>query len=584
MRNQQLADIFTEMADIMEILGEDSFRISSYRKVARVIQDCRQDVAVLAAEGRLEELPGVGKASAQKINEFVHSGLIRWHRELRSKIPPGLLDMLKIPGMGPKSAAAVWQGLKVTTLAGLKEAIENHRLEELPGFGAKKAELLGKGLAFLASAGGRVLLAHGLVLAEQVLAELRDVKGVERVEMAGSLRRGCETIGDIDLLAQAEDGEVLLAAFTHLPGVQQVLAAGETKAAIRYAQPELCPEAAQVDLRVVPAKSFGAAWQYFTGSKYHNVRLRGLAGRKKLKLNEYGLFLGDKPLAGAREEDVYAKLGLAWVPPPLREDRGEVEAAGAGGGGLPALVEEGDIKGDLHVHSPASDGHNTIEELIAAARRRGYKYLAITDHSPSSVIANGLNVQRLRENSKKIRKVNESLKGFTVLAGAEVDVLLDGRLDYPDEVLAELDFVIASVHSGLKGSRERNTARLLRALENPYVNCLGHPTGRMIQVREAMELDLEAVIAQAARTGTALEVSASPLRLDLSDVHCRRAAAAGAKLLINTDAHDAESLDQMRFGVLTAQRGWARRADVLNCQGVAVLRRWVQTKRRRARP
>ena len=577
MRNQQIGEIFSEMADIMEILGEDHFRIATYRKVARVIHDCTAEVADLAAENRLQELPGVGKSSAEKINEFVNLGSILAHQVLLRKIPPGLLDLLKIPGMGPKGVAAVWKGLEVTNLAQLQQAIDEHRLEELPGFGVKKAESLARGITFVEAAQGRILLCNGIVIAETVIGRLLTVCPVRQIEFAGSVRRGCETIGDIDILAQAENGQEVVDHFTRLDGVRRVLAAGNTKGSIVFGDPMICPDMVQVDLRVVPAQSMGAAWQYFTGSKYHNVRLREIAGKKKLKLNEYGLFRGEKFLAGETERQIYEKLDLPYIPPPMRENHGEIELARKGQ--LPAVVDLNDIRGDLHIHSPASDGRATVEEVVRGARQHRYDYIAITDHSQSSVIANGLDAKRLLANIKKIKKLDQSLKDFTVLASTEVDIRMEGSLDYPDEVLAELDFVIASIHSGMKGSAEKLTARLLRAMENPYVNCIGHPTGRMINVREPMQLDIAAVIAQAVQTNTALEISASPLRLDLKDTHCRRAVEAGAKFFINTDAHDVEGLGHMRFGVVTAQRGWVKKSDVLNCQPIQTIRDWVKRKR-----
>jgi DNA polymerase (family X) len=577
MKNKQLRDIFEQMADIMEILAEDRFRVNTYRKVARVISDSAKDVAALAAAGELQELSGVGKSSAEKINEFVHGGVIKAHQELLAKIPPGLLDMLKIPGFGPKGVAAVWKKLKVETLADLQRVIDDKSLEELPGFGAKKAEGIARGIQFIESAGGRILLAHALALADLIVGQLRLLDSLEEVEVAGSLRRGCETIGDIDILVQAKDGKEIIESFTRLPGVQRVLGAGETKASIQFAEPELCPDVVQVDLRIVPAESFGAAWQYFTGSKYHNVKLREIAGQKKYKLNEYGLFKGEKSIAGKTEQEIYKKLGLQYIAPTLREDRGEIELAQKNK--LPMIVELKDIQGDLHMHSPASDGRSEIEELVQAAKQLGYTYIAISDHSQSSVIANGLDVKRLQVSIKKIRALNESLQNFTIMISSEVDILLEGSLDYPDEVLAELDFVIASVHSGLQGSKERSTMRILKAMENPYVNCIGHPTGRMIHVREPMDLDMDAILQQAVETGTAMEVSASPLRLDLNDIHCRQAVEAGVKLLINTDAHDIHGLHLMRYGVATAQRGWATKSDVLNTQPVSAITKWVKRKR-----
>jgi len=577
MINKRLSEIFEEMADVMEILGADRFRINAYRKAARVIHDCGQDVGLLAVEGKVQELPGIGKSYAEKINEFVNLGSLQAHRDLLKKVPPGLLDLLKVPGLGPKGVAAVWKGLKVAGLSDLQAAIDDGRLEGLAGFGAKKSRSLARGIAFVKTARGRVVLGKAMLLAEGVVEQLGEAVKLEEVEVAGSVRRYCETVGDIDILAQADEGRGVCEAFVQLPGVQEVLAAVGTKASIIFATPQVSAQAIQVDLRVIAPKSMGAALQYFTGSKAHNVRLREIARKKKLKLNEYGLFKGERQIAGESEEQIYEKLGLAYVPATLREDRGEVERAQQKK--LPQLVELGDIRGDLHVHSPASDGRTPIEELVDQARRCGYQYLAISDHSGSSVIANGLDAKRLLSQIKKIKTLDKSLKGFTLLAASEVDILADGSLDYADEVLGQLDFVVASVHSGLGGTREKVTKRVLRAMENPYVNCIGHPTGRMINVREAMDLDMKSVIAQAVGTGTALEVNASPLRLDLKDIHCRMAVEAGARLIINTDAHDAEGLNQMRFGVATAQRGWVEKSKVLNCQPISSIGDWVAKKR-----
>ncbi|MCK4628054.1 MAG: PHP domain-containing protein, partial [Sedimentisphaerales bacterium] len=336
--------------------------------------------------------------------------------------------------------------------------------------------------------------------------------------------------------------------------------------------PNVCSDSVQVDLRVVPSKSTGAAWQYFTGSKYHNVRLREIAAKKKLKLNEYGLFRGEKQLAGKTEQDVYKKLGLAYIPPTLREDRGEVELAQKNK--LPAVVEQKNIRGDLHMHTPASDGRNTLEELTAMAQMLGYQYIAVTDHSQSSAIANGLDIERLLEHIKKIKALNEQYDDITILTSSEVDILMDGSMDYPDDVLAQLDFVIGSVHSGMAGPEEKCTARVIRAMKNPYVNCIGHPTGRLIGTREPMKLDMNAVIAAAVETHTALEINAHPMRLDLKDIHIRLAIEAGVKLIINTDAHDVAGLQLMRYGVATAQRGWATSSDILNCQPLDTIRAW----------
>ncbi len=566
------------MADIMEILGEDPFRVSSYRKVARVIQECTQDVAVLAERGELSNLPGVGKSSVEKIQEFLETGRIQVHQDLLKKIPPHLLDLLKIPGFGPKGTAAVWKHLGIASLDDLQKAIENHTLETLSGFGEKKAALIEKGIRFLQSAQGRILIGHADALAQKIMIQLQNNMHVDQIVPAGSLRRGRETIGDIDLLACGKKQKSIIEAFLESEGVQQILSQGDTKASVRIVDPEICSETIQVDLRVVPKTSFGAAMQYFTGSKEHNVRLRELAVKKGWKLNEYGLFDGETVIAGKTEESIYKKLGLPFIPPPLREDRGEIEAALERS--LPELVRQDDIRGDLHMHSPASDGHDSIEDLIEAAlREHGYRYIAISDHSPSSVIANGLDARRLLKQIEKIRKLNKSMKGFTVFASSEVDIHPDGSLDYPDEILEQLDFVIASVHSGLTGDRKKNTNRILRAMDNPYVNCIGHLTGRMINTREPMDLDLEAIFQHAAKTHTALEVSASPWRLDLNDLHCRQAVQAGATLCINTDAHSTEGLYDILYGVLTAQRGWVTKDSILNTHLASHLKKWVARKR-----
>jgi len=576
MRNQQIGDIFNEMADIMEIIGEDHFRINTYRKVARVIHDCPQDVSELAGREELRSLPGIGESSAKKIDEFVQHGTVQAHEKLLKKIPPKLLDLLKIPGFGPKGVAAVWKKLNVENIADLQRAIDDQSLEELPGFGAKKAEALAHGIKFLESAQGRILLIYAVGIAEAVVGQLRQrIAGLKRIELAGSLRRCRETIGDIDLLAEADDEELarhIVETFTRIDGVQEVILAGETKASVRFTDPNVCSDVVQVDLRVVPSKSTGAAWQYFTGSKYHNVRLREIAVKKKFKLNEYGLFRGEKQLAGKTEQDVYKKLGLAYIPPTMREDRGEVELAQKNK--LPAVVEQKDIRGDLHMHTPASDGRNTLEELVAMAKMLGYQYIAITDHSQSSAIANGLDIERLLKHIKKIKVLNEQYDDITILASSEVDILMDGSMDYPDEVLAQLDFVIGSVHSGLTGPEEKCTARVIRAMKNPYVNCIGHPTGRLIGTREPMKLDMNAVIAAAVETHTALEINAHPQRLDLKDIHVRQAIEDGVKLIINTDAHDVAGLQLMRYGVATAQRGWATSSDILNCQPLDAIRAW----------
>jgi len=584
MRNALLSAVFDQMADIMEILDEDRFRINSYRKVARTIGDLPVDAGLLLEEGRLAKLPGIGKSSLAKIEEFVTGGKIAAHEALLERIPTSLLELLQIPGMGPKGVKAVYENLKVTSIEDLKQALANGSVAALSGFGDKKATALQKGIEFLEASAGRIRLDQAMEAAAMVIAHLQKLPGIDRIEPAGSLRRRAETIGDVDILVttstskqEAEPiSEQIIRSFTSAPFVERVLAAGETKGSA-IIRTETTP--VQVDLRVVPAESFGAALQYFTGSKQHNVRLREIAVKARLKLNEYGLFKGDILVAGNTEEEIYEKLGLDFIDPLLREDRGEIEAAGKHA--LPKLVQLEDIKGDLHMHTFGSDGRCDIETMASAAQTLGYEFICITDHSESSIIANGQSPKRLAKQIERIHRIDATLKGITVLAGAEVDILADGALDFDDALLADLDYVVASIHSALRSPNEKVTSRTLRAMDNPYVTCIGHPTGRLIGQREAMDLDMAAVVEHAAQTHTALEVNANPYRLDLKDTHCKMAIARGVKLVIGTDAHSAAGLGLMAFGVATAARGWATADDVLNTLPTAKLKTFLKTKRPR---
>ena len=461
-----------------------------------------------------------------------------------------------------------------TVFAELKGVIETGSLAQLPGFGDKKAAAIAKGIEFLEKSTGRIRLDQAVEAAQLVSEFLNGLSGIQRIQPAGSLRRRAETIGDVDILVAAGRGKQIIQAFTDAPFVQEVLAAGPTKGSA-IIQMQTAP--VHVDVRVVPQKSFGAAAQYFTGSKQHNVRLREIAVKKKLKLNEYGLFRTDKMIAGTVEEEIYQKLGLDYIEPLLREDRGEIDAAQTHS--LPQLIEPEDIKGDLHVHTNASDGDCDIFELARAAKQAGYKYICVTDHSRSSAIANGLSSKQLAQQIKQIRKLNEQLKGITILAGTEVDILADSSLDFDNKFLAELDFVIAAIHSGLASPREKVTSRTLKAMDNPYVNCIAHPTGRLIGQREPMDIDIAAVINHAAQTHTALEVNANPWRLDIKDTHCRMAIEAGVKLAIGTDAHSIAGFGLMGFGVATAARGWATKANVLNTLSAAKIKSWAKSKR-----
>jgi len=573
MANRELANIFSQIADLLELKGEDPFRVNAYRKAARAVEGLTEDVADLLAAGKLDSVPGIGKSTAQKIAQYVKEGRIDKHAELLASVPEGLPALLQIPGLGPKKIQAAWKRLHVESLDDLKKAIDSGKLAELPGFGAKSVENIRQGIEFLERSAGRTPLGIAWPVASTLAESLKTAADLPRVEIAGSLRRGRETIGDVDLLCSSPRGEDVIRTFTTLAMVKAVRAAGDTKGTVLVETP--AGGDLQVDLRVVPAESFGAALQYFTGSKEHNIRLRELAARKKWKLNEYGLFDGDRQIAGRDEAGIYRKLDLPFIEPELREDRGEVERADS----LPALIALEDIRGDLHMHSTYSDGRHTIEEMATAAKKRGYEYIAICDHSRSQAIANGMPAERLLRQIREIRALNRRLKGITILAGCECDILSDGTLDYPDEVLAECDLVVASIHMGMGQDRAKVTRRTIQAMENPYVTIIGHPTGRLLGRREAMDLDIDEVIKAAVRTHTALELSASWQRLDLKDTHARQAVEAGAMLAINTDAHSAEQLDQMDYGVRTAKRGWVTKEAVINTRTLAGLKKFLVKKR-----
>jgi len=539
MKNAAVAEMFDRMADIMEVKGENAFRVNSYRKVARVLRDLAVDVEQVHSQGRLMELEGIGRSSAEKIAQYLETGRMEAYERLVAGFPTGALEMLRIPGLGPKTLARLMKEKGIESIEDLEAAIESGALDGMAGMGAKTIENLRSGIEFLRRSTGRILLGQALPLARRAVERLREACGTERVEAAGSLRRMRETIGDIDILAAVPPGRGkkarekaragVVEAFTTLPNVREVLAAGETKASVRT------EEGLQVDLRVVEPESYGAALVYFTGSKAHNIKIRALAQELGLKVSEYGVFRGEKPVAGGTEEEVYGALGLPWIPPELREDRGEVEAAARGQ--LPRLVELGDIRGDLHAHSNYSDGSLSVLEMAEAARRMGYSYLAITDHSVSLALAGGLSPERLARQHAEIEEARRKLGGFTILKGAEVDILPDGSLDYPDEVLATLDLVIASVHTNFKMPGREMTERLVRAARHPRVRAIGHPTGRLLGQRDAYELDVGALVEACAEAGTALELNCHMDRLDIADTVCRQARRAGAKVMLSTDAH-----------------------------------------------
>lgn len=581
--NAQLAALFDRMAQVLQLLGANRFRVAAYERGSRALEELSQDVAELADDPRkLTAIDGVGKGLAEHIVEFVKTGKVQEIDDAVEQVPPGVIELLNIPGLGPKGVKTLWEQGGVDSITVLKEKIVTGELEKLPRMGAKTIENLKKSIAFAESAGDRVNIADALPLAESIVATMKQVEHVTQISYGGSLRRGRETIGDIDILIACKnpdkEAEAIAEHFRGLDFVQQILAAGKTKSSVRTR------DGMQVDLRIVREDQYGAALLYFTGSKAHNIVLRERAIKRKLRLNEYGLFHEgadkdtDKPVAAKTEADIYTKLKLAYIPPELREDRGEVDAAEKDD--LPELITLDDIKAELHAHTTASDGIWSIEQLAEAARARGFHTVAVTDHSQSQVIANGLNPDRLEKHIEAIRAAAKKVQGITILAGAEVDILSDGKLDYDDDLLAELDLVVASPHVALGQPPDKATARLIKAIENPYVHILGHPTGRLVGKREGLSPDISAVIKAAAATGTALEINAHHMRLDLRDTHAKAALEAGVKLAINCDAHGPAHLDELRYGILTARRAWARPADIINCLSAAKLKTWLKQKRK----
>jgi len=557
MKNPQVTQVFHEIADLLELSGENPFRIRAYRRAAMNVEAIPKDVAAMS-EGELQSLPGIGKDLAHKIRQFVDTGRIDVHEELQKKIPRGLLEILRVPGIGPKTARLLFDRKKVKSLEELEALIREGKLAGLPGIQAKTEENIRKGIGQLRKGMERFPLGKALPIARGILELLQEAVPGARFALAGSIRRWKETVKDIDVLAAGKKPEAITKAFVGLPGTREVLERGTTKSSI------LTVDGIQVDLRVVAEESFGAALQYFTGSKEHNVRLREMASRRGLKINEYGVFRepdGGK-LGGRDEGDVYKALGLPFIPPELREDQGEIEAALEGK--LPDLLSLPDIQGDLHVHTKWSDGAHDLDDVVEAARERKYKYVAVTDHSKGLGVAHGLDEGRLRRQIEAIDAANAKRKGFRILKGIEVDIRGDGTLDLPDALLSELDIVVASIHSGFRQPGEQLTKRLVAAIRNPYVSVIAHPTGRLLGEREAYPVDMEAVLAEAARCGTALEINAYPLRLDLSDAHARAAKRRGIPLVISTDAHILGNLDFMAYGVSIARRGWLARGDVLN--------------------
>lgn len=568
MKNKELADLFNKMADILEFKNENPFKISAYRKASRVLGDLTQDIQEIAESGELKKVPGIGEGMAQKIEEYLKTGKISKYEEAKKGISDELIAMMEIPGMGPKTLALIHKERGIGNLSELEKAIEEGSLIDLPGMGEKKAENIKRGIELLKASKGRMNLGVAFPLAKRVVETLREKTGSKKIEWAGSLRRMRENIGDIDILATGPNREKIIHAFTHLPDIKEVLASGETKASI------IVEGGVQIDLRVVEEDSYGAALQYFTGSKGHNIHLRGIAKTKGIKINEYGVFRGNKKIGGKEEQEVYKALGMDWIEPELREDRGEIEAAQKKR--LPKLVEEPEIRGDLHIHSKASDGTASIEEIAKAAQKRGYQYVAICDHSKSLKIAHGLDETRLLKQIEEIERINEKLKGFQILKGTEVDILTDGKIDLPDKVLEKLDYVVAAVHSGFKQEKEKMTKRIVRALENPFVHCLAHPSGRLLGARAPYEVDLDEVMEAAKKHGKALEINATLERLDLDDIHSRKAKEMGIKLAIGTDSHHLDQLWMISLGVGVARRGWLESQDLLNTLSLKEILKWCR--------
>ena len=573
MKNREIASLFQKMADILESKDDNPFKINAYRKAARILSDLTTDIEEIAQSGELQKIPGIGKGTAEKIVEYLATGKITKFEQLRKDISEELIALLGISGLGPKTVALLHKELKINGLDDLKRAIADGSLTCLPGMGEKKIENILRGIELYTLSKERMTISEALNTAREAIKQLKRSTDITMIEAAGSLRRGKETIGDIDILATGKKGEEIIDAFVHLPVANDILTQGDTKGSIVTAT------GTQLDLRVVGKDSFGAALQYFTGSKSHNIRLREIAKREHLKINEYGIYSAQKKIGGKREEDIYTALHMDWIPPELREDRGEIEAAL--NHALPSLLNHSDIKGDLHIHSTYSDGAHSLEEIALKAKEMGYQYVAITDHSQSLKIAKGLSETRLKEKIAEGKRINKKLSGIKIITGAEVDIKNDGTLDYPDTLLKQLDLVIGAIHSGFKQKREQITKRITTAMKNPHLHIIAHPTGRLLGEREPYDLDIDQVIEMAGKTGTALEINAHTERLDLDDINCMKAKQKGVMLAIGTDAHHLDQLWMMELGVTVARRGWLEPENVLNSFTAEELIKWAKSKRAR---
>ena len=559
MRNFQVSFIFYDIADMLEIKGENFFKIRAYRRAAHAVENLTEEIDIVAKQSRLREIDGIGEALAAKIEEIISTGTCDYYEELKQIVPRGLVDMLKIPGLGGKKIKVIYDGLGITSISELEKAAKAQKLRNLPGIGVKTEKAIQKSIQTYRGHSKKILLATALPIAERLVSILSNMQEVEHIAIAGSLRRKKEMVKDIDILVGTTSQEVVMEDFLKFPGISKVLAKGPTKVSV------ILDMGLQMDLRAVESRSFYSALQHFTGSKEHNTKLRSLAIKKGYKLNEYGVFSKDdeeETFYPKSEADLYEKLGMPYIIPELREDRGEIEAALDRR--LPKVVNQADICGDLHIHSNYSDGVNDIKTIAMAARDMGYEYIAITDHSKSLKIARGLDERRLFEQIELIKRLNEEIEDINILCGAEVDILSDGKLDFDDDILKELDVVIASIHSGFRQDKETITGRIISACENPYVNIIAHPTGRLLGRREPYAVDIERVLEVAAQTGTVMEINASPDRLDLNDYTVKRAKELGVKIAINTDAHHIDSLSDMTYGTWVARRGWLEKDNIIN--------------------
>jgi len=558
MKNQLVADILYQIADLLDLKGEIFFKTRAYRQAAQTIDVLDEDIEIVSRENRLREIPGVGEALAKKIKEIVETGHLGYFERLKKEIPEGLLAMLNISGMGPRKVSALYQNLGIKTIEELRQACLDGKLRDLEGFGETTEQNILRGIQLMDKTSGRALLNVAYEDGENYINYLKKYNKIKRLSIAGSLRRWKETIGDLDILVSSDNPDEVMDYFVKYNNVQRVLLKGITKTSV------VLNDDLQVDLRVVKDESFGAALQYFTGSKEHNVKMRSIAIKKGFKLNEYGLFKKntDKYVVGKTEEEIYGKLGLSYIEPELRENRGEIEAASKKK--LPGLVGYKDIKGDLHVHSTWSDGFESIESIANYSKKMGYEYVGIADHSQSLKVAHGLSEERVLKKINEIEKINKKLKNFRVLCGTECDIKVDGTLDYSDKILKKFDFVCAGIHTNFKMNSDEITKRTIRAIENEYVTFLAHPTCRLMKRREPFNLDMEKIFVTAKETNTYLEINSFPDRLDLNDIHAKLAKEKGVNFVIATDAHTLNHLSFIRFGIATARRGWLRKKDILN--------------------